>query len=545
MAETMKKPPLASSEMMRAAEEKKEKMLALYGENKTINDGNYDKSLAVKCVNGTFVGKREDGALVYRGIPFVGEQPVGADLRWKPPVDYIADDGVYEAYYNGKCIPQPKGGGEIGDSFVQGEDGLYLNIWKADEASGQKKPVMVWIHGGGFMGGGTVDPLYQCDTLIRENPDIIFVTIAYRLGGLGFLYLSHLPDGAEYDNAGNMGLLDQLQALKWIHENIAGFGGDPDNVTIFGESAGASSVSLLPLIKGSHDYIKRVIAQSGSSVLSRTTEQAIAATNQVMGMLGCKTVAELRKVPLDRLLETCIVLGMRNIGPVRDGKLLPEDVYKAYADGTAADIEIMQGCNKDEFYYFLHMTGRDSFIPWIAGMKEDKLAQMTEEDRKLAESFCANIKGDVFEPACRFMDQVWFNAPLIRQSEMQAKAGGKSFTYYFTSESPDQTLKCGHAVELSVVFGKPEVGKEEHGMEVDETFAKTLRKMWTQFARTGDPSLSVDISPDGKSHAWPPYDPENMYVMVFDEADIHTVREPEVGIVDRERTYPLTRYLAL
>ena len=163
----------------------KKEARAKYGENKRISDDSYDKSLAVKCVNGTFVGKKAGNTIVYRGIPFVGQQPVGA-LRWKAPVDVTPDDGVYEAYYNGKSAHQRDV--EYSAAYVQGEDCLYLNVWKVDNASVEKKPVMVWVHGGGFEVGGTVDPGYDFQNFVTENPDLIVVSIPYRLGVLGFLH---------------------------------------------------------------------------------------------------------------------------------------------------------------------------------------------------------------------------------------------------------------------------------------------------------------------------------------------------------------------
>ena len=151
-----------------------------YGENKKITDGDYDKSLAVKCVNGTFVGVKAENVITYKGIPFVGRQPVG-ELRWKAPVDVVPDEGVYEAYSFGKASCQDK---EL--SSHQGEDCLYLNVWKADDSSDAKKPVMVYIHGGAFVIGGADVALFDCTELIKENPDVIIVTIQYRLGVLGF-----------------------------------------------------------------------------------------------------------------------------------------------------------------------------------------------------------------------------------------------------------------------------------------------------------------------------------------------------------------------
>lgn len=188
--------------------------------------------------------------------------------------EVIPNDGVYEAYSYAKAPVQAPG--DPAAEYGTGEDCLYLNIWKADEAAAGNKPVMVWIYGGAFDVGGATDPQYDCSSFIRENPDVIAVTISYRVSFFGFFHLSHLPDGKDYSDAQNLGLLDQLMALKWVHENIAGFGGDPGNVTIFGESAGAASCSLLPLIKGAQQYFKRVISQSGAPAQTRSTEQAIA-----------------------------------------------------------------------------------------------------------------------------------------------------------------------------------------------------------------------------------------------------------------------------
>ena len=371
----------------------KEEMRALYGENKPITDGNYDKSLAVKCINGTFVGKKIDSVIAYKGIPFVGKQPVGK-LRWKAPVDVIPDDGVYEAYYNGKTPCQVDYDAQVASVYVRGEDCLYLNVWKADD-NVKKKPVMVWIHGGAFTVGGTVEPSEEGTNFVKENPDVILVSIEYRLGVFGFLHLSHLPDGKDYPDAQNLGLMDQMMALKWIHENIAGFGGDPDNVTIWGESAGGDSVTTIPLIEGSHKYFRRVIAQSGTPVLSRTTEQAIEDTNEFMDNLGCKTVADLQKIEVEKLITALNHLGDMRIGPERDGKYLPLDPYEAYANGAAKDIEILQGCNKDEMNFFMIDAGvGEPFMNFYTKRWAKNSTQLTDGEKALVESFCKDIKGE-------------------------------------------------------------------------------------------------------------------------------------------------------
>ena len=533
----------AAAEAAKTLSETKEEMRAKYGENKRIADGNYDKSLAVKCINGTFVGKKNDGVIAYKGIPFVGKQPVG-NLRWKAPVDVVPDDGVYEAYYNGKTPCQLDYDAQVASVYARGEDCLYLNVWKADDGR-KKKPVMVWIHGGAFTAGGTVEPREEGTNFVKENPDVIFVSIEYRLGVFGFLHLSHLPDGKDYPDAQNLGLMDQMMALKWIHENIESFGGDPDNVTIWGESAGGDSVTTLPLIEGSHKYFKRVIAQSGTPVLSRTTKQAIEDTNEFMDILGCKTVAELQKMDVEKLLVALNALGDMRIGPERDGKYLPLDPYEAYANGAAKDIDILQGCNKDEMNFFMAESGvGDPFIEAYTNRWAKNSALLTDKEKALVGSFCKDVKGEKAEQFCRLYDQIWFIAPLFRISENQTKAGGKSYTYYFTVESSVPLMKSGHGVELSTIFNHPEETLVA-GRAFDEKFSKTMRKMWVQFAKTGNPSLSADISPDGKAHEWPLYDLENKSVMVLDEFNIHPAKESELKLLDWERTYFLTKYFCL
>ena len=516
--------------------EVQEKVATKQGENKRITGGDYDNSLAVKCVNGTFVGVRTDNIIAYKGIPFVGRQPVG-ELRWKAPVDCVPDDGVYEAYYFEKSACQ-----DASISEYQGEDCLYLNIWRAEEASDEKKPVMVWVHGGAFVAGGTGMDLFDCHDLIKENPDVIVVTVAYRLGVLGFLHLSHLSDGKDYKDSQNLGLMDQMMALKWVHENIAGFGGDPENVTIWGESAGAGSVTMLPLVKGSQQYFKRVIAQSGAPTQTISPEEGIECTNDLMDILGCNSVADLLKVGGAKLVEASEALIVR-LFPERDGSFLPEDPLEAYANGAAKDIALLQGCNKDEMNYFVAVMGEDEFKQWADERKKKAFAQkLTDEERALAWSFCEEGHTESWEPDSRLFSQSWFIAPAIRMSENQAKAGGKSYTYFYRVESAVPILKSAHGEELPIVFKHPEMTEPR---PYDETFSKIMRKMWVQFAKTGNPSLSADISPDGKAKEWPLYDIENKEVMVLDEFDIHPEKETELKIVDRERSYFLTKYYML
>ena len=443
-----------------------EKLMAKYGENKPIADHNYDASLATKCVNGTFVGKKVENIISYKGIPFVGQQPVGT-LRWKAPVDITPNDGVYEAYYYGKSPVQSPG--DPAALYPMGEDCLYLNLWKSDDAAA-KKPVIVWIYGGGFEVGGTTDPQYDCHNFVKENPDVIVVTIAYRISFFGFLHLSHLSDGKDYQDAANLGLMDQIQALKWVHENIAAFGGDPDNVTIWGESAGGGSCTLLPLVKGSHQYFKRVISQSGAPGQTRSPEQAIACTNKLMKELDCKTVADLMTVSAEKIAEVWThlfgfyqTLGMPTF-PERDGRYLPLNTWEAYANGAAKDIVFLQGCNKDEMNTFLAGVGLDTWNTWAKKRLEEKLARLTDKERELVMGYLNDIQGESYEPTVNIFKPVM---PQSCRSCLPIRKSTTSQDDCTTRLSARPSVRCGcssprpairHSLPQNLPTGKRKIG---------------------------------------------------------------------------------------
>ena len=259
---------------------------------------------------------------------------------------------------------------------------------------------------------------------------------------LSFFHLSHLPEGKEYPDAQNLGRLDQVMGLKWVHENIAGFGGDPDKVTNFGQSAGAGSVTLLPLIQGSHAYFQHVIAQSGSPVFTRSPEEAIACTNEMMEYLGCKTVADLQKTDYDMFLKAASAALSLRVWAERDGNILPLDPYEAYLNGAAKDLDFLQGCNKDEAGYFVYGFG-DLYDAWAADRKAKKLAQLMEEEKALVESYCKDVKEESgYSSTTRLFDQIVFIAPLFRLSENQTKAGGIHLFLHagiFRAADPERT----------------------------------------------------------------------------------------------------------
>ena len=261
-----------------------------------------------------------------------------------------------------------------------------------------------------------------------------------------------------------------------------------------------------------------------------------------MDELGCGTVDDLQEVDSDQFLQAAKGLGLR-VWAERDGRIVPSDPYEAYANGAAKDLDILQGCNKDELGYFICGMGLEPYTAFAADRKAKKLSQLTEEEKALVESYCRDAK-DVspeYTGTDRLFDQIVFIAPLFRLSENQTRAGGKSYTYFFTPESDIPLMRSGHSVEVPVVFKH----RSGSGRAFDETFCRTLRRMWVQFARTGNPSLSAELSPDGKAKEWPLYDLENRQVMIFDEFNIHPEKESERQIVDWDRTYFLTKYYCI
>ena len=256
----------------------------------------------VKCSNGSFIGDESEALIVWRGIPYA-TQPIG-NLRWKKALPAADDDSTYEAIKPGHIPLGPDNDSEGKAEF--GEDCLVLNIYCNKTCEDTKKPVMVWIHGGGFVTESQAQPLYDMSNLAGLYPDVLFVSIDYRLGFMGFMNFEKVPGGEDYKEAGNLGLLDQLEALRWIRKNIAGFGGDPDNVTIFGESAGSASCTFLPLIDGSEGLFRRIIAQSANVAYCDTMEHGMHVTQNFLNAAGCETMDDLLKLTTEELLEAIL-----------------------------------------------------------------------------------------------------------------------------------------------------------------------------------------------------------------------------------------------
>ncbi len=476
--------------------------------------GPYDSAVAASCINGVFVGKNDDGVVAFKGIPFA-EPPVG-ELRWKSPVSVSRKDEVFEAFYNGASPLQSRSESERASLFHQSEDCLYLNIWTAGKYAGEKRPVMVFIHGGAYGWGGTADPLYDGHNFVKNHPDIVLVTITYRLGILGFMDFSGVPGGEDYKTGGNLGLLDQVEALRYIKKNISSFGGDAENVTIFGESAGGGSVSLLPLIPEAKGLFKRVIAESGSLSLTYSPGECMYLTDKLMKKTGAHSMEDLCALSEEQLKKVIDRFDDTNY-PERDGVVLPQDLYGAYKSGEASHVDMIIGTNKDEMRYWIKDIGGLSIYKICAYyMFENDSKKLGAGNKKRTKRFFKKHKEK--NPLKTFLKKPWvitdlyneiiFRLPAIRQSEHQSDNGGKVYMYFWKYPSKHPHLGACHAVELAYVFGNLSETIYS-GENINAELSEKVQNMWANFARTGNPSI--------EGAEWEPYSSENRFTMLLDD----------------------------
>lgn len=514
----------------------KTEMKELYGVNNEIT-AEYDAALSAVCSNGTFAGTADGDVISFKGIPYA-EQPVG-DHRWKPPVPAEDDTGVYEAYYFGRSPIQSEWITEPGSYYEQGEDCLYLNVWTNSRNTSAGKTVMVFFHGGSYGWGGTSDPMYDGHNLVEKFDDIVLVTVGYRTGLLGFIDFSFVEGGEEYEESGNLGLLDQVEALRWIQKNISAFGGDPDNVTIFGESAGAGCVSLLPLIDGTEGLFDRIIAQSGSVALTYSTEECRNLTESLLEETGCGSMEELAALPVEKIIEVNETLNDSNNFPERDGIVLPEDLYAAYESGAASDADMLIGTNADETRYWIREMGYytgliDGQTLYSAGlmpiMYENNIAQISDEDMRYADAFMDMQTDKKVWNLTEFYNEIVFRIPALKQAEANAENGGNVFVYQWTCPGEDETLGACHAVELPYIFNNFQANGCT-GDKINEELADTVQNMWIDFARTGDPGT--------QQIEWPAYTAENKRTMLLGE-EIRAVEDYKGS--QRELIEPLLKY---
>lgn len=468
---------------------------------------------AVTTNSGRVSGIARQGHIAFLGIPYATAK------RFAPPEPAPSWSGVKEATTIGFAAPQTSHViAGFAASGPQDEDCLNLNVF-TPACDGSKRPVMVWIHGGGFTHGAGYEALYDGGPLAVRG-DVVVVTINYRLGALGLL---RLPEIGAY---GNQGLLDQVMALRWVRDNIERFGGDPAQVTIFGESAGSASVGCLVTTPAARGLFRRAIQQSGIG-RAVTADVADRIADTMLDLLGLdrSRAQELLTLPPAKILQAQSAIAARlgpdvRFGPVVDPQTLPAAPPKAVADGAARDVDIFIGTNRDEVKLFAAAMRREPIDD--AALLQQVRAALPKagegEARDLIEVYRASrrrhqLPDDNLDILDAIGSDVRFRIGSLRWAANQRAAGGNAWAYLFTHASPARRGALGscHALEMPFVFGTLGAPTQDKfagtGAEVERLSAEMMES-WLSFAKTGDPAHPAIGS-------WTQYDARSRPTMIF------------------------------
>lgn len=472
----------------------------------------------VKVEGGWIQGKVCDDMIIYKGVPFAAP-PLG-ELRWKAPQPVREWDGTLMTTEFAKAPMQA-----TDDLESVSEDCLYLNIWTPAKSNGDKLPVMVWIYGGGFSQGSTSYSYSDGERLARKG--VIVVSIAYRVGYLGFLAHPELSKENVDGISGNYGLMDQIAALEWIQRNIGVFGGDPDNVTVFGQSAGGISVSMLcasPLAKG---LFRRAISESGGSFSAardvsypgenmRTLAMAEKAGTEYAEALGAHTAAELRNLDSSVFARPYYATG--GAWPIVDGYVIPDDQYELYESGQFNDVDILIGYNSDEGASFAAKES-DRYIESI----HERFGKFAPE---LMEAY--PIHGDSVNKSARdLLRDASFGWHTWAWARLQAEKGKSRVYVYYFDQHKEEEDGSPHGYEVGYVFRHA-----NNGLIGDEMLEDQVSSYWTNFAKTGNPNQ--DGFPE-----WPRFTAGSHQVMYLTGKGSHAAPVP-----DERSLWMLDRYFA-
>jgi para-nitrobenzyl esterase len=470
----------------------------------------------VRTQSGLVQGTTDDGITVYKGIPFAAP-PVG-DLRWRAPQAPVAWTGVRTAdKFSPACMQVPIVNAALGmDAVTPNEDCLYLNIWTPAKSANEKLAVMVWIYGGGFTIGGTSISLYDGTNLAKKG--VVLVSIAYRLGAFGFLAHPELT-AEQGGHSGNYGLLDQIAGLQWVKRNIAAFGGDPNRVTIFGESAGGIAVSMLsasPLAKG---LFRGAISESGGNFgPERQTGNeggenmdSLAAAEKkgtaFLAKLGTASIADARKKSAQDIQKNSPP-GLGTAWPIFDGYVLVGDQYKLYEAKRYNDTAVLIGTNSDEGALFVPFAKADAY------QKNIRTGYGEYADKILA-AYPGGTDAEALRSSRDMFRDATFAWPTWTWARLQSKTGkGKAFVYYFSHRPPYPNTPqfkdwgAAHAGEIAYVFGNFTAAMP--ASESDRKVSDEISSYWVNFAKNGDPNGS------GLPH-WPAFTNTSEQVMNLDD----------------------------
>ena len=422
---------------------------------------------------------------VFKGIPFAAP-PVG-DFRWKAPQPVRPWAGVKSCITFGPSPMQdsPAPFSMWSEEFLIpkepiSEDCLYLNVWTGAAAPAEKRPVLVWIYGGGFASGGSAVPIYDGEAMAKKG--IIFVSINYRVGLFGFFAHPDLTKESGHHASGNYGLMDQIAALKWVQKNIAAFGGDPGNVTIAGQSAGSMSVNCLAASPVARGLFRRAIGESGASFTGGNASLANAEQEgmKVMASLKAASLSDLRALPADQLLKT----GQGLRGPIVDGYVLPDAILNIYKAGKQNRVDLLTGWNQDEGLVFGPMKNAADF-------RKEALRQYGANAEAFLKYYPAGSEAEATASQLNLSRDQIFGVQNYEWANIQSSQGAKVYVYRFTRIPPatGEYLKYGAFHTAEVPYAYDNLGFVNRPWEpADRALASEMSAYWANFAATGDPN---------------------------------------------------------
>lgn len=457
-------------------------------------------------------GTQPSGVRIFRGIPFAAP-PVGA-LRWQAPQPVKPWSGVRPAHeFGARCMQERVFGDMQFRSPGASEDCLYLNVWTPARAPGERLPVLVYLYGGGFVAGDGSEPRYDGESLARRG--VVVVTTNYRLGVFGWLAHPGLSRETPYHGSGNYGFLDQVAALRWVHENIAAFGGDPQRITLGGESAGSMSVSALMASPLSRELIAGAIGESGSilgEVPAAPLAQAEAIGGQFAQQVGARSIKALRAIPAERLLAQAGQFGASKFKRTVDGYLFPKSPLDIYAAGEQAHVPLLAGSNSEEASAQA-VLGSDPAT--VAGYRQAVQRLYGDRAEAILHAYPASQDGEAVLDAAQALAGDRFIAySTWRWMDLATRTGGKpTFYYCYARKRPPFRAELGnvsaglaggvirggageappprgavHSAEIEYALGNLDVNPLYAWTPEDYAVSQTVQSYWARFIQTGDPN---------------------------------------------------------
>ena len=447
--------------------------------------GKYDTDCAVKTRTGVFVGGKYKKTICFLGIPYA-MPPVG-ERRWKAPEALPASEDVFEARNFGASAIQVEHKGSILKHHRQSEDCLTLNICvgtKKPESKKKesKKPVLVLFHPGDFTSGGTADPLLYGADFVNTHQDVVFVSFNYRLGIFGFIDFSEIPGGEAYPDAINLGLLDQIAALEWIRENIAAFGGDPDRITVLGFESGASSICLLSACERAKGLFRRAFAFNGSPASAYETPAAARAlAGELLKETQTATMAELERLDTETLKAAAQRLWKNMCAPTCDGKLIPADVFRAWQNGAASDVDFIIGIPSNEMQIYRSLIGEENYTNAIFASVANTEDYMDDATAAAVQSYLAEktASASELEAKSKLIEQ-WLALCLYRSAAKLADGGNKVHVLYWDEKPLIENLGSGTVDVAAALLGNEEA-LQIYGSVMNADLSETLQTFLLKF----------------------------------------------------------------